>query len=769
MKTTRLFTFTKTLPIGFILSGALLYGAETEGDSASPEARRSIVDLDPVRIVGGQEEIELIPGSAAFIDQEEMRRHNYDNIEQAVRRVPGVYFRTEDGFGLFPNISLRGVGSMRTSSVTLMEDRILSAPAPYAAPAAYYTPTTGRMAGIEMIKGSSQVKFGPHTTGGVINYLSTPVPTERTGYVRSLFGENNEFRFHAYAGETIDTGNGRFGFLVENYYRSSDGFKRIDGIGNIQGSNNTGFTNNEPMLKLFWEPDSAVPQRLEFKVGYTDRKADETYLGLTEEDFAQSPNRRYASTMFDNIATDQTRTYLRYLAEPTPDSSFVATAYYNEFNRAWYKLNDVRLPGGPWRNLSETLAGQYGDDPLGVLRGTENGDLRVRNNNREYVSYGIQTTYSHTVPLGNADHTFEIGLRLHEDSERRFQNDDVYEVDANNRIFLREPGAPGSQDDRKGEARAIAIHVKDTIEWDRLTLSPGIRYEHIRYKLIDDRGPARVTGNGTLDVFAPGIGATYDYTERMTFFGGLFRGFSVPSPTAVINDNLREETSIGFESGVRYTNHRGFRSEAAFFYTDFSNLIVPNNVGGTGTGQAENAGDARVYGLELSAAYDPGYANNWVFRNPNHIAFTWTDATIRSDAAAVGGGGAEAESIFAGARKGNRLPYVPEFQISAGTGIEYGRWGAYLEGFFVPSTYADASNTSQQVRPDAGQTRDARFGKNDSYVLFDVSVHYRFADSAKVFAGVQNLLNEEYIASRLPHGPRPGAPRFAHIGMEVTF
>lgn len=742
---------------GVILAGAVL-SAEEEG--------RSIVDLSPVRVVGGQEEITLIPGAAAFIDYEEIRLHGYDNIDQVIRRVPGAYFRTEDGFGLFPNISLRGVGSMRSTSVTVMEDGILSAPAPYASPAAYYSPTTGRMQGVELLKGSSQIKYGPHTTGGVINYLSTPIPTEQTGYIRALAGENSEFRFHAYAGDTIQTERGRFGFLLENYYRQTDGFKTIDSIGN-QRFGDTGFTNNEPMLKLSWEPNVGVPQRLEFKIGYTDLTANETYLGLTEEDFARSPYRRYAGSGFDQIATDQTRTYLRYIVEPTPDSRLVATGYYNEFKRSWYKLNDVRLPGGNWRNLSETLGGQHGADTLGVLRGEASGDLRVRNNNREYVSSGIETSYSQMVPIGNADHTFEIGLRLHEDSELRFQNDDVYEVEANERILLRTPGAPGSQDNRKGEAQAIAIHLKDTIEWDRLTLTPGVRYEHIRYDLTDDRGPSRVTGSGSLDIVAPGIGAIYQYSERVSFFGGVFRGLSVPSPSAVINDKLREETSLGLEAGMRFRNESGFRSEAVLFYTDFSDLIVPNNVGGTGSGRAENAGDARVYGVELSLAYDPGLANNWGFRNPNHLAFTYTDATVQSDAVAGGAAGAAVESIFAGARKGNRLPYVPEYQISAGTGLEYGRWGVFLDAFLVPSTHADASNTNRQVRPDG--TADTRFGKNDSYFLLDLSVNYRFGDRAKIFAGVQNLLDEEYVASRLPHGPRPGAPRFAHVGMELRF
>ena len=52
----------------------------------------------------------------------------------------------------------------------------MMAPAPYSSPAAYYLPTVGRMNSVEILKGSSQIKSGPLTTGGSINFISTPIP-----------------------------------------------------------------------------------------------------------------------------------------------------------------------------------------------------------------------------------------------------------------------------------------------------------------------------------------------------------------------------------------------------------------------------------------------------------------------------------------------------------------------------------------------------------------------------------------------------------------
>ena len=127
-------------------------------------------------VLGTKEEIFTQTGSAAFVPAEAIRAANSSNVNIVLAKVPGVYAREEDGFGNFPNISLRGADGTRSEKVTVMEDGILTAPAPYSGPAAYYSPRIARMAGVEILKGSSQVRYGPQTTGGVINYLSTEIP-----------------------------------------------------------------------------------------------------------------------------------------------------------------------------------------------------------------------------------------------------------------------------------------------------------------------------------------------------------------------------------------------------------------------------------------------------------------------------------------------------------------------------------------------------------------------------------------------------------------
>ena len=151
---------------------------------AQDDSDRSQTILEPLTIFGNQEELFTQTGSGYLIEQDLLQTHGYADINQALKQVPGVYLRTEDGYGLFPNISLRGVDPGRMSKLTYMEDGILAAPASYSSPSAYYTPTMGRMSALEILKGSSQIQHGPHTTGGVINYISTPIPNSKSNYIR---------------------------------------------------------------------------------------------------------------------------------------------------------------------------------------------------------------------------------------------------------------------------------------------------------------------------------------------------------------------------------------------------------------------------------------------------------------------------------------------------------------------------------------------------------------------------------------------------------
>ncbi|MFM9004573.1 MAG: TonB-dependent receptor plug domain-containing protein, partial [Flavobacteriales bacterium] len=115
------------------------------------------IETQSVSIIAFQNK--FIGGSGTRINAAQLQKLNQNDVNKVLRSVPGVQIRDEEGFGLRPNIGLRGTPVNRSAKITVMEDGILMAPAAYSDPSAYYFPTFARMGGLEVLKGSSQIKY----------------------------------------------------------------------------------------------------------------------------------------------------------------------------------------------------------------------------------------------------------------------------------------------------------------------------------------------------------------------------------------------------------------------------------------------------------------------------------------------------------------------------------------------------------------------------------------------------------------------------------
>jgi Fe(3+) dicitrate transport protein len=59
--------------------------------------------------------------------------------------------------------------------------------------------------------------------------------------------------------------------------------------------------------------------------------------------------------------------------------------------------------------------------------------------------------------------------------------------------------------------------------------------------------------------------------------------------------------------------------------------------------------------------------------------------------------------------------------------------------------------------------------QTDSALVVDASASYTILDSVSAYLTAQNLFDKKYIVSRRPFGARPGAPRWAQVGLKVSF
>ena len=65
-------------------------------------------------------EVADLAGAGAVISNEDLQKVMDTDIQKILTAVPGLYMRTEEGYGLRPNISIRGTAIERSAKVTIM-------------------------------------------------------------------------------------------------------------------------------------------------------------------------------------------------------------------------------------------------------------------------------------------------------------------------------------------------------------------------------------------------------------------------------------------------------------------------------------------------------------------------------------------------------------------------------------------------------------------------------------------------------------------------
>jgi Fe(3+) dicitrate transport protein len=713
--------------------------------TGAPLAPLSIVLAEIVRervnVAGDASTRSRVPGSTHVLDRKELQKVQMatDDIHTMLRQVPGLNIQEEDAYGLRPNIGMRGTGTDRSSKITMMEDGVLVAPAPYSAPAAYYAPTPGRMESIEVRKGSSQIKSGPITTGGVLNYVSSSIPAAFRVRANVASGADNTHKIVA----NVGSAGRHVGWLVETFQLQTDGFKQLDG----GGDTGVALADYLGKLRLNTTPTDSLYQELEFKAGRTTQNGQETYLGLTDADFTANPWRRYAASQNDTFTSAHTHYQIRHLfARRTWDITTVV--YRNNFTRAWYKLESVL-----GTSLSSVLSNPMGfSQQLAVLTGDASAPnaLVIRNNNRTYYGAGVQSTVGARWSTGALTHALEAGLRYHEDEEDRFQNDDAFQM-VGGRLVLTRAGAPGSQTNQVVGASAVAGFVSDTITAGAWTVSPGLRFEAIDLRRADyaRTDPARAAAIARIDtsvnVLIPGVGVSYRLGAA-SIFAGVHKGFAPPGPGLAAE--TRSEESVNYEAGAR-VERDAFQAEVLGFFNNYANLLGRDTLstGGAGAGELHNGGRVQVRGLEASARWSA--VSRATISLPVRVAYTFTRAEFRNLFESSYGPWGSVQAGF-------ELPYVPRHQVSAAMDLDAGSWRARADLTVVGR---------MRTLSGAGALVGAR--ATDTAVALGISGEYALTSDARLYASVQNLTNHIHVVARHPAGVRPGLPRTVMVGLKL--
>jgi Fe(3+) dicitrate transport protein len=675
--------------------------------------------LPRVDVIGtGASKIDLAPGSAAVIDGRTLEESRVFNVNEALRKVPGVHVREEEGVGLRPNIGIRGMNPTRSTKVLLLEDGLPLSYAPYGDNASYYHPPIDRYDAIEVSKGSQVIRFGPQTAGGVINYITPEPQKELGGFVGLAGGTRGYLNAHV-----MVTGNG----AMLDYYRKESGGSRENMNSKLDD------------LNFKWAGQLNEDHKLVLRATHFREYSQLTYAGLTQAEFLANPRQN----AFKNDFFDATRSGFSATHEwrIDADRKLLTSVYGAYFDRDW------------WRQASSST--DCSGRNLGAAAGCAvNGRLR------SYTTAGIDTRMLQRVQAFGIQNDLEYGLKFHHEVQRRRQ-----EQYANYADFLSDTRPAGFlQENQKRRTQAVSAFVSNRMQFtDRLAITPIARVEHIRNDRVfyaDNNNSTANSGSvpANFTEFIPGVGATYRVDETTVVYGGVHKGFSPPRVEDAISGggtvvDLRAERSVNAELGVRTSPVDRVSLDVAVFRNDFSNLIQVGSIAGGGS-IAYSEGKALFQGLEFAGQFDritKAVDGNLFTR----AAWTWLP-TAEQQSRFVQPNGTVAVD-----HSGKRLPYAPENLLTLTVGYRAPQhWNARVDYVYVGEQFSDFANTP-------APTVSGQQGIINAHGIWNAVANYTIGNTTFFIAG-KNLSDKTYVVDRT-RGIQVGMPRTFQAGLKYAF
>lgn len=726
-----------------LMATVLAFNPAMEVFAEEKERQDATLDVPPVVVKGIlPDRLDAVPGSYQVIDEKALEARRPFSIQEALNNVPGVNVVGENTYGLGVNIGIRGLNPRRTARTLLMEDGMPLFLAPYGDPAAHYTTPLERVQRIEVVKGSGQILYGPQTVGGMINFVTRPVPTDGKvhGNVTATLGNNDFTSLYG----NIGAGDERGGLMIDALHKKGDGIR-----------DNHDFEIQEYTAK--GQLNLSDRHTLIAKASYFRESShvSETGLGLVEyhEDKYQAPTGK--NDVFEH---ERTTFQLQHLFQVNNQVKLSTQAYYAKSERASFRqINDPGDLGG--RSVMDRCTG------LGVATEANAALCGGRWRPREFEYWGIEPRLDVQHSLFGVDSNAVIGFRYHREeirrnqfrgSDPRIQNQGYAEAFGDHREQIH------------SDVEAKSYYAQNTFYAGDWTFTPGLRVEDLRIRTNILRAEGNVQNNPESNAtnhqskVLPGFGLTWNGIEKTTVFAGVHKGFAPPRPdrdifapgganTATVV-NTRPEESTNWELGTRSNYIKGVTFETTLFHTVFDDIVVA----GPTSGSFINGGKSQQSGIELAGRINFGhiYDSTHNFYVAGSYTNLFTAKFNKTNAAA---------DVFSG----DRLPYAPKHLASLSLGYEHPvGFDARIGIDYVSEQQEDVSYREGRSEEDV---LSGRTGRIPAYTLLNATVNYRPVGShLSYFLSAYNLADKEYLASRID-GMVAGRQRQVFGGIRYDF
>lgn len=622
-----------------IVMSGLLFGGFAPMLYAATEQTQQVVVLPTIQVIGSQEDsISKIPGAAVIVSQEQIQQFTPSSTEEILKRVSGVYVKPEEESAIVANIGMRGISSADYKTL-ILEDGVPVAAGLFVGNGRYYNPRIQRMDSIEVLKGSSALRYGPMNIGGVVNYR-TKQPKDGA-LVDLSIGSWDTYKTTVELGGSSPTKDSNVGAILS--WAKSDGFM------------DKGYEMKDAVIKA----GTAIGDNQWVGVKFThyENDANISYRGqFLGEYHAKKQNNPAPDDWF---LTERNSFDINHRWDINADTELQTLVYWSEMNRDY------------WRYGVNATASQA----AGRWIYTDN----VSGNNRAFERIGAETRLIAKNTIFNIPGEAEIGLRL--------MNEKMDDVTINAKRATPRSGTTAK--DTKDSAKSVALYAQNRFDIsDQLSVTPGVRVERYEQQR-DDKQKNETVKTSNTEVM-PGLGVTYQFIPAVQLYASVYKAFSPAlngdSLSGMKDQKLDAETAVSWELGLR-GQQDVVRYELTAFRMDFDNQIIPAN--SNSDFQSTNGGKTYNQGLEgaVSLEFENGFD---VFANLTWIA----NAEFKGDRYNKNG------SLKS--KDGDRVPYTPEWVANLGVGYTYAGLRSQLSANYTGSQFTDELNTKPIVENTSG-------------------------------------------------------------------
>lgn len=515
-----------------------------------------------------RKQVKTYTGARNVIDSEELHEREARNLEDALRKVPGVTVLDETGTGVLPNIGIRGLNPLRSERVQMLVDGYPIAIGPYTNVGMSLFPVTfPSLDTVDVVRGGAAVHYGPNNVGGVLNLMTKPIPTA----------------FEQTLSERVQIADETGHAMTDTYYRAG-GFV-TDDLGlqfQVNQQKGNGFRDHAKteVQNYILDTDYFLNSANEFKtqLQYYDVTAD---LPGALSPAAYDKNRNQSQRPHDGYDADMWRATVTWIHTPSDDLEFQWRNFTHKADRIFFFGQDL-VSGGNWAD-PESTSSHVADSP------------------RIFKVFGTEPRISKRI--GN--HTLLAGTR--------YVNEDVqFDV---NRTKLADYSYSAVRR-WQFDTDAMAYYVSDTMHFmdDRFTVTPGVRYEDVRTDYVDQRSGA--TSDNRATAWLPGLTLGLQASDDVFLFANAQRSL-VPVQTAqvIYEGQVANEIAWNYEVGTRWQPLDEVELSATLFRIDYKDQIQFNKAQNI----YENLGETSQQGIELE--------NRWqaTEKLALGLGYTWLD------------------------------------------------------------------------------------------------------------------------------------------------